>query len=39
MINFLLVWAEQIITALIIVVIIEMILPESNNRKYIKKYL
>lgn len=36
MINFLLVWAEQIITALIIVVIIEMILPESNNRKYIK---
>ena len=35
MIDFLVIWAEQIIIALIIIVIIEMILPNSN-KKYIK---
>lgn len=30
------VWAEQIIMAVIIATLIEMILPEGNNRKYIK---
>lgn len=30
------VWAEQIIIAVIIATLIEMILPEGNNRKYIK---
>lgn len=35
MIDFLVTWAEQIIIALIIIVIIEMILPNSN-KKYIK---
>lgn len=30
------VWAEQIIVAVIIATLIEMILPEGNNRKYIK---
>ena len=30
------VWAEQIIIAVVIATLIEMILPEGNNRKYIK---
>ncbi|MCI8482131.1 MAG: hypothetical protein HFJ27_03470 [Clostridia bacterium] len=29
-------WAEQIIVAVIIATIIEMILPNGNNKKYIK---
>ena len=32
MIDFLVTWAEQIIIALIIIVIIEMILPNSNKK-------
>ncbi len=36
MIEFLSDWAEQIIVAVIIATIIEMILPNNNNKKYIK---
>ena len=36
MINFLSSWAEQIIIAVIIATIIEMILPENKSKKYIK---
>ena len=36
MIDFLSTWAEQIIVAVIIASIIEMILPSGNNKKYIK---
>lgn len=36
MIEFLSSWAEQIIVAVIIATIIEMILPNNNNKKYIK---
>ena len=36
MIGFLSTWAEQIIVAVIIASIIEMILPSGNNKKYIK---
>lgn len=36
MINFLSSWAEQIIIAVIIATIIEMILPDNKNKKYIK---
>ena len=39
MINFLVSWAEQLIIALIIIVMIEMILPNSSYRKYIKLVL
>lgn len=36
MIDFLKTWANQIIVAVIIATIIEMILPNGNNKKYIK---
>lgn len=36
MIEFLSSWAEQIIVSVIIVTIIEMLLPDNNNKKYIK---
>ena len=36
MLDFLISWAEQLIVALIIIIMIEMIIPNSNNRKYIK---
>ena len=36
MITFLKTWSNQIIVATIIAIILEMILPESNNKKYIK---
>lgn len=36
MIDFMSSWAEQIILAVIIATIIEMLLPKSNNQKYIK---
>lgn len=36
MINFLSSWAEQIIIAVIVASIIEMILPDNKNKKYIK---
>lgn len=36
MISFLKTWANQIIVAVIIATIIEMILPNGNNKKYIK---
>lgn len=36
MVSFLSTWAEQIIVAVIIATIIEMILPNGNNKKYIK---
>lgn len=36
MVGFLSSWAEQIIVAVIIATIIEMILPSGNNKKYIK---
>ena len=36
MINFLSSWAEQIIIAIVISSILEMILPDNNNKKYIK---
>ena len=36
MINFLKDWSNQIIIATIIAIILEMILPEGNNKKYIK---
>ena len=36
MIEFLSNWAEQIIVAVVIATIIEMILPDNNNKKYIK---
>lgn len=36
MIDFLSTWAEQIIVAVIIATIIEMVLPSGNNKKYIK---
>ena len=35
-ISFISSWAEQIIVAVIIATIIEMILPSGNNKKYIK---
>lgn len=35
-ISFISSWAEQIIVAVIIATIIEMILPNGNNKKYIK---
>lgn len=39
MIDFFVAWAEQIIIALIIIVLIEMILPNSSNKKYVKVIL
>ena len=36
MINWLRSWSNQVIVAVIIATIIEMILPEENNKKYIK---
>lgn len=36
MINFMSSWAEQIVLAVIVSTIIEMILPKSKNRKYIQ---
>lgn len=39
MISFFSKWAQGIIVAIIITVIIEMILPEGNNKKYIKMVL
>lgn len=36
MISFISSWAEQIIVAVIIATIIEMILPNGNSKKYIK---
>ena len=36
MIEFLVSWAEQIIIALIIIIMLEMIIPNSSYRKYIK---
>lgn len=36
MLNFLVSWAEQLIIALMIIVMIEMIIPNSSYRKYIK---
>lgn len=36
MINFMSSWAEQIVLAVIIATIIEMILPQNKNRKYIQ---
>ena len=36
MINFLSSWAEQIVLAVIIATIIEMILPDNKNKKYIQ---
>lgn len=39
MLSFLVSWAEQLIIALIIIVMIEMIIPNSSYRKYIKLVL
>lgn len=39
MVGFLSSWAEQIIVAVIIATIIEMILPSGNNKKYIKSVI
>ncbi len=39
MINYISSWAEQIIIAVIIVTILEMILPNGNSKKYIKTIL
>ena len=36
MINFISSWAEQIVLAVIIATIIELILPKNKNRKYIQ---
>ena len=36
MINFMSLWAEQIVLAVIIATIIEMILPQNKNKKYIQ---
>lgn len=36
MIEFLVSWAEQLIIALIIIIMLEMIIPNNNYRKYIK---
>lgn len=36
MINFMSSWAEQIVLAVIVATIIEMILPQNKNRKYIQ---
>ena len=36
MINYISTWAGQIITAVIVVTILEMILPKGNSKKYIK---
>ena len=36
MVEFISTWAEQIIVALIIVIIFELIIPEGKNKKYIK---
>ena len=40
MIDFLVSWAEQLILALIVIIIIEIVLPSGNNyKKYIKVVL
>lgn len=39
MLDFLVSWAEQLIIALIIIVMVEMIIPNSSYRKYIKVIL
>ena len=39
MINFFSTWAEQLVLAIVISSIIEMVLPESKNKKYIKMML
>lgn len=39
MLDFLVSWAEQLIIALIIIIMVEMIIPNSNYRKYIKVIL
>ena len=36
MINFMSSWAEQIVLAVIVATIIEMILPKNKNKKYIQ---
>jgi len=36
MIDFISSWAEQIVIAIVVASLIEMILPENNNKKYIK---
>ena len=36
MINFLSSWAEQVILAVIIATILELILPNSKNKKYVQ---
>ena len=36
MINFLSSWAEQVVLAVIIATIIELILPNSKNKKYVQ---
>lgn len=36
MINYISTWAEQIIIALIVITVLEMILPNGNTKKYIK---
>ena len=36
MINFISLWAEQIVLAVIVATIIEMILPQNKNKKYIQ---
>ena len=36
MISFMSSWAEQIVLAVIVATIIEMILPQNKNRKYIQ---
>jgi len=36
MINFMSSWAEQIVLAVIVATIIEMLLPKNNNKKYIQ---
>lgn len=39
MLNFLVSWAEQLIIALVIIIMVEMIIPNSSYRKYIKVIL
>lgn len=39
MLEFLVSWAEQLIIALIIIIMVELIIPNSNYRKYIKVIL
>ena len=36
MIDFMISWAEQIVLAIIVATIIELILPKSKNKKYIQ---